>query len=107
MRLQCIMCPANARIGASYNNILSSEPECPYIRRMRVTDTRLDRRGPLERWWSLTQSLRLRQLILDLWIAFYSRHIRAGCQRLCNLSRSLHQDCVNNVKGAIFNPAFA
>ena len=48
MRLKCVMRPANARIPASYNNVLSSETQRPYLGRMRVLDTRLDRRGPLE-----------------------------------------------------------
>ena len=48
MRLQCVVRPANASVRARYNNILSSEPERPYLWRMRVIDAGLNSRRSLE-----------------------------------------------------------
>ena len=75
MRLQCVMRPANAGIRAGYNNILSGKTQRPYLGRMRVIDARFDSCRSLEMRRRLVDSLRLRKMILDVWIAFYPRHV--------------------------------
>jgi hypothetical protein len=44
VRFKRIMRPANTSIGARHHNILPVESERPDVRRMRVNDSRLDRR---------------------------------------------------------------
>jgi len=44
VRFKPVMRPANTSVGATYHNILSVKSERPHIRRMRVNDSRLDRR---------------------------------------------------------------
>src|SRR5947207_12384946 len=78
MRLERIMRPANARVRARYNNILSGETQCPYLRRMRVIDARLDPCRSQEVRRRLIDSFRLRKIVMDKRIPFYSRHIRPG-----------------------------
>ena len=43
MRLQRVMCPAHACICARYYNPLSRESQSPDVRRVRVSNSRLDR----------------------------------------------------------------
>ena len=45
MRLERVMRPANASIRAGDNNSLAAKSECPHVRRMCVSNPRLDRRG--------------------------------------------------------------
>jgi hypothetical protein len=45
MRLERVMCLAHTGVRAGDNNALPSESERPNVRRMRVLDARLDRRG--------------------------------------------------------------
>ena len=42
--LECVMGPTLARVSAGYRDSLSPEPQCPHVRRMRVSDPRLNRR---------------------------------------------------------------
>jgi hypothetical protein len=76
MRLKRVMRPANAGVCAGYNNVLSGKTQRPYLGRMRVIDARFDCCGSLEVRRRLLHCLRLRKTILDVWIAFYSRHVR-------------------------------
>ena len=76
MWLERVMRPANASVCAGYNNVLSGKTQCPYLWGMRVIDARFDCRGPLEVRRRLVDSFRLRKMILDVWIAFYPRHVR-------------------------------
>src|SRR5205085_2347600 len=76
MRLERVMRPANAGVCAGYNNVLSGKTQRPYLGGMRVIDARFDCRGPLEVRRRLIDSFRLRKMILDVWIAFYPRHVR-------------------------------
>ena len=107
MRLERVMRPANARIRAGYNNVLSGKTQRPYLGRMRVIDARFDCRGPLECRRRPSYAFRLGKTILDVWIAFDSCHVSPRCQCLCNLSGSFHQDCVDDVEGAVLEPAVA
>ena len=47
MRLQSVMGPADPGVCAGNDNVLPVIPERPYLRRMRVTDARLDGGGNL------------------------------------------------------------
>ena len=47
VRLKRVMRPANTGIGARHDNILSGKSQRPDVRRMRVSDSRLDRRRSL------------------------------------------------------------
>jgi hypothetical protein len=87
VRLQRVMRPANAGIGASHNNVLSGESQCPYLWCVRVTDSWFDP-GRLRR--RFLDTVRLRHVIVDERVAFHSRHFRAGRQCLCDLAVTLH-----------------
>ena len=52
-------------------------------------------------------SLRLGKMILDVRIAFDSRHVGASRQRRCDLSSPFHQDGINDIKGLMLDVAFA
>jgi hypothetical protein len=78
MRLERVMRPAHPGIGTRNNDVLPGEPERPDLGRVRVIDPRFDcGRGLRPRLfhWS-----RLRKVVMDLRIAFYSCHVRAGRQ---------------------------
>jgi hypothetical protein len=98
MWLKRVMRPPNARIRAGYDNTLSGKTQRPYLWGMRVIDARFDCRGPLEVRRCLVDRLRLRKVILDVWIAFDACYVRPGCQCLCDLSSSIYQDSVNNIE---------
>ena len=72
VRLERVMRPANAGIGASDNNTLSGETQCPHLGRVRVCDPWFDR-GRLRR--RFFDTARLRQVVVDKRIAFHSRHV--------------------------------
>jgi hypothetical protein len=76
MWLKRVMRPPNARIRAGYDNILSGKTQRPYLGRMRVIHARLDCCGSQKVRRRLVDCLGLRKMILDVWIAFYPRHIR-------------------------------
>ena len=50
--------------------------------------------------------VRLRQRIVNVRIAFDSRHVLPASQRFSYFTAAFHQDRVNNVKGAMLDPAF-
>ena len=74
MRLERVMRPAHAGIGARYDNTLPGETQRPYLWRVGVIDARFDCFGNI--WRRFVDCLRLRKMILDLWIAFYPHHVR-------------------------------
>src|SRR5262249_51089048 len=76
MRLERVMRPALAGIGASHCNSLTAKSECPYVRRVRVLNARLNRRGVLWLRRRLDNSIGLREHIVNDRIAFYARDIR-------------------------------
>src|SRR5262249_55345587 len=77
MRFERVMGPANAGVCAGYNNVLSCKTQCPYLWRMRVIDARFDRVGLKKMRRRFVDCLRLRKMILDVWITFYPRHVRS------------------------------
>jgi len=78
MRHKSVMRPPHAGVGAGHNNVLPGEPKCPDLGRMRVIDPRFDCGRGLTSRTRLFHRARLRQVIMNLGIAFYSCHVRAG-----------------------------
>jgi hypothetical protein len=87
VRLKRIMRPANTGIGTGDDNVLPRVPKCPNLRRMRVLDPWFDRSRPRRRLLDRSGS---RKVIMDYRVAFYSRHVRPGRQRLSYLALSLN-----------------
>src|SRR5215471_10847448 len=100
------MGPSNAGIGAGYNNILSCETQRPYVRGMRVSDAGFDSRRSQQVRRRFFDSLRLRKMILNMWIAFNTCDVWPGCQHVGNVAGRFYQDSVNDVKGVMFKAAF-
>jgi hypothetical protein len=48
MRLERVVCPTNAGIGARYNDILPRKTQCPYLGSMRIIDAWFDGFGSLK-----------------------------------------------------------
>src|SRR6476660_117787 len=105
VRFKRVVGPANASIGTGNNDGLPGESQGPHLRRVSVIDARLDCGWCLRlRYFHRS---RLRQVVVDTWIAFYSRHVGTRGQRIGHLPCSPHQDCVNNVEGLMFDGAVA
>ena len=81
VRFERVMCPARASIGPTDRDSLAFKAERPHIRRLRVSNTRLDCRRVFRLRRRLNSSIRLRKNIFDLRIAFHSGHI--GTRRQC------------------------
>ena len=79
MRLERVVCPANAGVRTGYNNVLPCKTQCPYLGRMRIIDAWFDGFGSLEMRKRFIDCLRFRKMILDLRVAFYARHVRPCC----------------------------
>ena len=90
MRLQRVMRPSNAGIGARQNNSLPGESQRPHLGCVRVIDARFDRIRVLKIRRRLNGSRRLRKMILNERIAFYMRHIRPGSQRFGHRAAAFH-----------------
>src|SRR4029077_15410342 len=90
VRLKRIMGPANAGIGARNHDILARESQRPYLRRVGVSDSWVDCGWHL-RLRYLHRS-RLRQVVVDTRIAFYSRHVGTRGQPIDHLPCSPYQD---------------
>jgi cobalamin biosynthesis protein CobT len=104
------MCPANPGIGARNNNSLAAKSECPHVRRVRVSDPRLDRRGRtrdarLQR--RLVDRTALRKIIVNNRVACHMRHVGAGSQHFSELAISFHQNCVNDIERLMLDVAVA
>ena len=80
LRLQRVVCPTLTSICAANCNSLPSEPQRPDIRRVRVGDVRFDRLRLLRSRRAASKSVRLRKRILNVRIAFDSRHILPASQ---------------------------
>ena len=110
MRLERVMCPPNTGIRTGNHDSLSLEPERPNIRRVRVSDPRLDRRrrrraaGPQRRLLDRTS---LRKVIVNKRIACNARHVRASRQRVGDLSSAFHKDGINDIERLMLDVAFA
>src|SRR6266404_5333402 len=110
MRLERVMRPANTGICAGDHDCLTFEPERPDIRRMRVNDSRLDRRRRarsarlqrrlLDRAW-------LRKIIVNQGITLDARYLRSSSQSVGNLARAFHQNGVNDIERLIAYVSFA
>jgi len=48
VRFQCVVCPANASVGARHHNILPVESQRPDVRRVRINNSRLNGRRELQ-----------------------------------------------------------
>src|SRR5512132_158945 len=107
VRLKRVMRPAITGIGTGNNDVLPGEAERPYLGRVRVIDPWLDRLRTLEEGRRFIDGAMLREVIVDTRIAFHSRHFGPGRQRLRNFAVTLHQNCINDVKGLMFDAAFA
>ena len=107
MRLDCVMSPAESGVGARDNYALTSEPEGPDRRRVRVSNARLNRRRLLRLRRCGGNRIRLRQHIFNGWIAFYSRHIRTSRQRLGNLAAAFYQNRIHDMKRSMLDAALA
>ena len=111
VRLERIVCPANAGIGAGNHDTLPGETQRPHLRRVCVIDAwfdRVRRLRALEVRRRLNRSARLRQVIVDDRIAFHSCHVRTSCQCRGDLAATtLHQNCINDVEGSMFDAVFA
>src|SRR4029077_14980639 len=114
MRFKRVMRPTNAGVSAGYRDSLPSEAQSPYIRGVGVSNARFDRRWSLRFLRrsrrtgdrrSLCRRLRLREIVPDVWIAFYSLYIRTSCQSFSHLARAFHQNRVHDVEGAMFDSA--
>jgi hypothetical protein len=90
VRLERIMRPALAGISASNRDSLAPETQRPYIRRVRVSDARLDCLWCLRLRRSVNNAVGLRKHILNVWVAFHSRHIRTRRQRFSDVTAALH-----------------
>src|SRR6266496_4208845 len=107
VRLERVMCPANARIGTGYNNSLPGKSQRPHLRRVCVIDARFDCFRALKIRRRLNGRTWPRQVIMDMRIAFHSCHIRPGSQRFGDLATTFDQNCIDNVEGTMLQPAFA
>ena len=58
---------------------------------MRVIDARFDRCRTLQAWRRIVDSLRLRKMILDVWIAFDARDVRTRRQCFGDVSCSFYK----------------
>ena len=74
---------------------------------MRMIDARLDRCRSLKMRRRFVDCLRLRKMILDVWIAFYPRNVGRAADVSGNLSCPLNQNSVNDVERLVLKPAFA
>ena len=110
MRLERVMCPANTGIRTGNHDSFPLEPKRPDIRRVRVSDPRLDRRrprraaGPQRR---LLDHASLRKVIVNKRIACDSRHVWTSRQRVGDLSSAFHQDSINDIERLMFDVAHA
>ena len=107
MRLQRVVCPTLTGISAANRNSLASEPQRPDIRRVRVGDVRFNRL----RLAALATSPSANAAgsgsnILNVRIAFDSRHVLPASQRFGDFAAAFHQDRVHNVKRAMLDAAF-
>ena len=105
VRFKGVMRPTLTGIGAGNDDILPSKTERPDIRRVRVGDARFDRLRSLT-LRRLNSRARLRKRIFNVRVALDAPHVRASSQRLRDLPAALYQNCVNDVEGAMLEPAF-
>ena len=110
MGLERVMCPANTGIRTGNHDSLPLEPERPNIRRVRVSDPRLDRRrprraaGPQRRLLDRTS---LRKVIVNKRIAGNTRHVWTSSQRRGDLPSAFYQDGINDIERLMFDVAHA
>ncbi len=107
VRFERVMRPAHSRVCAGNHNILSGVAQRPYLRGVSVIDPGLDQIRPLELRTRLNNSTRLRQVVLNVRIAFYLRHVGPAGQRFRDFAAAFHQNRVHDIEGAIFKPVFA
>jgi hypothetical protein len=93
MRLERVMRPANTGIRAGDHDSLPFEPERPDIRRMRVNDSRLDRRrraGSAGLQRRLLDRAWLRKIIVNQGITLDASYLRSSSQSVGNLASTFH-----------------
>src|SRR5436190_6622174 len=106
MRLQRVVGPALAGVRVGDHNLLSCEPECPYLRRMRVIDAGFNCIRPLKACGDVDVRVRSRKVIVDAWITFHTRDVRTRRQCFGDLTGSFYKDSVDDVERAVLKPAF-
>ena len=110
MRLERVVGPANTSVRTRYHHSFSFEPERPHIRRVRVGDSRFNRRRsagyarPQRRYLN---GAGLRKIIVNVGVACHARDVRASSQCFGELPVAFHQNGVNNIKGAMLDVAVA
>ena len=110
MGLERVMCPANTGIRTGNHDSLPLEPERPNIRRVRVSDPRLDRRGRRRTAGSqgrLLDRASLRKIIVNKRIPCNARHVWTSGQCIGDLSSAFHKDGVNDIKRLMLDVSFA
>ncbi len=93
VRFERIVRPANTGVGARNDDGFSAEPKRPYIRRVRVSNARLDRRrspGATGLQRGFLNQTGLRKVILNMRIACNARHVGTGRQCFRELAVSFH-----------------
>src|SRR5262245_43731736 len=106
VRLERVMRPANASVGASNNDSLAGVEERPNIGRMSVAYSRFDRSRPLRLRRSFDRAL-FRQIVFDVWITFNPGDVRPSRELLEDFTAAFHQDCINDVEGSMFDGTIA
>jgi hypothetical protein len=110
MRLERIVRPANTCVRAGNDDSLSPEPKGPDIRRVRVSNARLDRRwrrGAAGLQRRLLDRASLRKVVLNMRIACDAGHVRAGRQYFGELAIAFHQNRVHDIKRLMLDVAVA
>jgi hypothetical protein len=108
MRLESVMCPTNPGISSCNNNSLTAKSECPHVRRVRISNPRLDRRrsprdARLQR--RLVDRASLRKIIVNNRVTCHMRHVRTGSQHFSELAVSFHQNRVNDIERLMLDVA--
>ena len=106
VRLERIMRPANASVGASNNDSLAGVEERPNIGRMSVAYSRFDRSRPLRLRRSFDRAL-LRQIVFNARITFNPGDVRPRGELIDDFTAAFHQDCVNDVERTVLDGAVA
>src|SRR5262245_25579885 len=102
VRLQRVMRPANASVGASNNDSLAGVEERPNIGRMSIAYSRFDRSRPLRLRRSFDRAL-FGQMVFNVRITFNPSDVRPIRELLDNFTAAFHQDCINDVEGSMFD----
>ena len=104
VRFKRVVRPTNTGIRTRNDDGFPLEPKRPDIRRMRVSNPRLDRRGCAGLQRRLFNRASLRKVIVNMRIACNARHVRASRQCIGDLSSAFHQDGIDDIEGTGSTP---